>query len=106
MSPDLEAIKARAEAATPGPWAVPGANVFRVIAPEAEHHNPRMGACPPYPWRVIAEPSSYDPSAADAEFIAHARTDVPDLVAEVERLRTELIGWQDGYVRREVEPRP
>ncbi len=84
---NLEAIKARAEAATPGPWAVPVANVFRVVCPGAEHHNPPMGLCPPYPWRVIAEPSVYDPSAADAEFIAHARTDVPALVAEVERLR-------------------
>jgi hypothetical protein len=51
MALDLEAIKGREAAATPGPWAVPGANVFRVIAPEAEHHNPRMGECPPYPWR-------------------------------------------------------
>ena len=41
---DLEAIKARAEAANGGPW-------------------------------------------KDAEFVAHARTDVPALIAEVKRLR-------------------
>lgn len=90
MTLDLAAIKARAEAATPGPWKVPIANVFVVVAPNAPHHNPPEGLCPPYPWRVVVEPSLNDPSAEDAEFIAHAREDVPALVAEVERLREEV----------------
>ena len=87
---DLDAIKARCEAATPGPWEVPAANVFRVLAPGAPHHNPPQGLCPPYPWRVVVEASQNDPSAEDVAFIAHARTDVPALVAEVERLKAYI----------------
>lgn len=34
---------------------------------------------------------------ADAEFIAHARVDIPALVAEVERLQ-EKVGRQDEYL--------
>jgi len=83
---ELAVIKARTEAATPGPWAVPVANVFRVIAPEEEHHNPPHGLTPPYPWHIVCKMSDFDGEATDAEFIAHARTDVPALVAEVERL--------------------
>lgn len=84
---ELAAIRERVEAATPGPWAVPGANVFRVIAPEAEHHNPTQGRTSPYPWRVICDAGLWDMEAADIDFIAHARTDVPALLAEVDRQR-------------------
>lgn len=87
---DLVAIRARAEAATPGPWAIPNANVFRVIAPDAQHTNPKQGMGPPYPWRIVADMGDQDGNAADALFIAYARTDVPALLAEVVRLRAAL----------------
>lgn len=72
---ELQAIKARAEAATLGPWTA------ETVGPCS------CGQCPahvnvfagPHQWPKINPP--------DAEFIAHARTDVPALVAEVERLR-------------------
>jgi hypothetical protein len=86
----LDAIEARAEAATPGPWAIPNANVFRVIAPDAEHHNPPQGMTPPYPWRVICEEGEADANGHDAAFIAAARTDVPDLVGLVRTLGEAL----------------
>ena len=104
MSLDLEAIKARCEAATPGPWAV--AN----IAPGwAEDEND---------WCVVpgvVESCGSDMCgpvvrSADAAFIASARTDVPALVAEVERLREErddlirtLNGIPAGPSVRDVE---
>lgn len=77
---DLEAIKRRAEAATPGPWGA-GANLsdggdeYDVFGP-----NPKKGPA------FIANYAKKQ----DAKFIAHAREDVPALVAEVERL-SELL---------------
>lgn len=103
----LDEIRARVEAATPGPWMggyiaywhkcqndcaepqwwndEPGHNIVRVIEPgigvpkdEIESH-------------VIA--GNYDHGSGgivhtnDLQFIAHARQDVPALLAEIERLR-------------------
>jgi hypothetical protein len=66
MSLDLDAIKARAEAAIDGPW----------IADDV------------YVTTESGDLLSDAPdAAATAVFIAHAREDVPALVAEVERLR-------------------
>lgn len=58
---DIDAIRARAEAATPGPW--------------ADHDGP-----------LLEDVVAYIYSDADEAFIAHAREDVPALLAEVERL--------------------
>lgn len=74
MTPErLAEIKARAEAATSGPW------------DDGCSH------------------------AVNGEFIAHARQDIPDLVAEVERLRAALsdiasgIRWgEDTAIKREI----
>lgn len=68
---ELEAIKARAAAATPGPWEFDGKGD---IVPDGDKSD-------------FVAMIHY--SAEDAEFIAHARADVPALVAEVERLRAE-----------------
>lgn len=81
---DLDEIEARANAATPGPW-----------------HEQHIGTdtcvhIGDYGW-VTAGPRApeYDVDSEqgrdDAEFIAHARQDVPALTAEVRRLRGE---WQ------------
>jgi hypothetical protein len=73
----LDAIRARCEAATPGEWVViHKGNALSVIA--------KSGAF----TLNICHYSHKD--GADAEFIAHARTDVPDLLAEIERLTAEL----------------
>jgi hypothetical protein len=71
---DLASIQARADAATPGPWHVYAAELESSLAPhfgvEGELH---IGFG--YGWEN------------DAEFMTHARTDIPALVAEVIRLR-------------------
>lgn len=69
---ELTEIRARAEAATPGPWIYKNG--------EVENADGGGGA-----W--IFHDGDY-PGTGD--FIAHARNDVPALVDEVERLREAL----------------
>ena len=88
---DLEPIKERLAAATPGPWRV--------------WHDPdpsKAGTAVETAWcygdiegdtELITD---YLPTGADAEMIAHAPEDIAALVAEVERLRAERDG--DGDV--------
>lgn len=90
---DLEAIKARCKVATPGPWytSADDSNKIPKVFYEDLHLRKR---------RALA----YGLSNDDQEFIAHARTDVPALVAEVEILRAALaeavceIGELDNYL--------
>ena len=82
----LAAIRARAEAATKGPW------VFRVGKAAAAPDYPVMiGAVAPG-HRIMANPPGGSYPSRDAEFIAHARADVPRLLAalaESERQRQD-----------------
>lgn len=72
---DLDAIEARTSRATPGPW-------------RREDHKPNLTRY------VLSEDGTLDVSLGyignrtedDAEFIAHARTDVPLLVAEARKV--------------------
>jgi hypothetical protein len=61
---ELDAIRKRADAATPGPWTTPEKN------PTDEYY----ASCFP----------------ADEDFIGHAREDIPALLDEIERLRVEI----------------
>lgn len=70
---DLDAIEARAAAATPGPWATSSEWSVRTGARDDE-----LVAC-----------VQYKDHGRDAEFIAAARSDVPALVAELRALRAE-----------------
>lgn len=80
---DLQAIEARAEKATAGPW------VFERPVPSnyEEHFSAQvMAGSDPHSvsWHVVARAPMY---LANAHFIAASRTDIPFLVAEVRRLR-------------------
>lgn len=106
----LDAIKARAAAATEGPWSWSG-RVAPVLSGyagtsyryskeviEAEHHG-ECGCRSDCQLEVTVDP-------LDAEFIASARSDVPRLVAALEAVmelrpiantyRT-LDEWEEGY---------
>lgn len=87
MTPDeLDAIRERAAAATTGKWST-------------DNHKMGAGVVMPIPkarpggelaWD--SNPNRFDEYAvaqqhADATFIAHARTDVPVLLAEIDRVR-------------------
>ena len=74
---ELDAIEARANAATPGPWDEPGFSALDAYDARSMVHAhedaPRFSVL----------------DACDARFVAHARTDVPRLIAEVRRLQSE-----------------
>lgn len=77
---DLDVIRARADATTPGPYQVdniggdPGVGVG-ILSHEID-------------FRLVE--GGREQGFRDAEFFVHARTDVLALVAEVERLRAEV----------------
>lgn len=64
----LDQIEARANAATEGPWVAEATSIYG--APYGGGHS--------YAFPMIADLVKWE---ANADFIAHARTDVPDLVA-------------------------
>jgi hypothetical protein len=84
-------IRDREAAATPGPWETPGPDTigqwmisdgeWTVAEASAYSHND------PYSSKPDARGPGYIDSDANAAFIAHARQDVPDLLAEIELLR-------------------
>lgn len=87
MPLDLTAIRARAEAATPGPWRRDGNHLAKIRGFDGDTVA-----------RIVYESNEegFGPqNEADATFIAHARTDIPALCAEVERLR-DLVRHQRG----------
>lgn len=86
---EIEAIRKRAEKATEGPWGAsldewPGnANLRHWVSTH---------------WDGLACAVSYE----DAEFIAHAREDIPKLLVEIERLQTNWQWLEEyAYIRRE-----
>lgn len=96
MSIDLEAISARAEAATPGPWAYVDNGFDGYIMSASEH------------LIVGGEPAEgrIEPDDPNADFIAHAREDVPALLAEVKRLvqgKQELIENREKWIKAHGE---
>lgn len=87
---ELAAIEARAAAATPGPWEwservrlVSRSRWVGDASPEVSDD------AEPLPI-IVTDGGVYPPHGADRPFLAHARTDVPTLLAEVRRLRALL----------------
>lgn len=76
MKLDIEAIKARVAAATAGPWSWEG-SIY-------EHMEAEIVA-----KRGLAQLWKSDNVIPDAAFIAHARTDIPDLIAALEAAERE-----------------
>ncbi|WP_197261646.1 ead/Ea22-like family protein [Brevibacillus laterosporus] len=70
---EIEAIRERAEKATSGPWWTSGG--CEVTSQVDDSH-------------VCDTTLSKGDYVSDAEFIAHAREDIPKLLAEIERLQT------------------
>ena len=84
----LLAIKARAEAATPGPWGI-------------EHVERRIWGGSERVCFLFGQDRRQNEN--NGVFIAHARQDIPDLLAEVERLRAEVARLKDEVASLEQE---
>lgn len=100
---DIDAIFARADAATPGPWSAPIDERFGNV--EGIFSLADLGEYADHEI-VCTDSGVYPPKHADAAFIAHARTDIPLLVtalrsahAEIDRLRAVLAS--EGYSLKE-----
>ena len=102
----LNAIKERAEKATPGPWDFHKGDKLRGDRRSAviEHFDCDFGE-----WFIHGDLADI----SDAEFIAHTREDIPALVAEVERLQNrcelyevarrndgKMIEYKDAEIKR------
>ena len=74
----LDEIRARCEAATPGPWGLTGSKKQLVDSRPDQQYGAESIICDV--WSNIA---------ANANFIAHSREDIPYLLAEIERLKSE-----------------
>ena len=97
MKPDLDAIRARCDAATRGPWSVStltypnGTTVVESIigVSEPQWSDYGEGEGEWYTDRltlVETDAGVYGPTMPDAQFIAHARTDIPALLAYIDEL--------------------
>lgn len=97
-----QAIRARLVAATKGPWAAwtdqdgtPHMGGMLMVGVEA-------GVIPDGETWVegadVNNPVAHTYTPEDREFIAHAREDIPALLAEIDRLRGKLAdAWNEGY---------
>jgi len=92
----LSAIREREQAATEGPWGTNGSDspacdvehaAGFALAYMASGYYRKRGVMEAEQQGVVCQLGTL---VADARFMAAARTDVPDLLAEVERLRKEL----------------
>lgn len=88
----LAVIKARAEAATPGPWE----RNHLAGRPEREVFagNDLIGDFGVGGWE---DDKGADRVESNANFIANARQDIPELIAEVERLREHIASLEHAY---------
>lgn len=92
LTNELRAIEDRANEATPGPWvrgkkSWDGTDIATVTGPSVEEIVQEPTTFYAYPSGSFVD---VDGMEANLEFIAHARQDVPALVAEVKRL-TEIL---------------
>lgn len=84
---ELAEIRKRAEAATAGPWRWED-DLHDCEMPDLINDTQSImdfGDC-----EMFYPTQGTPPDIFDAEFIAHAREDVPKLLAEIERLQTRL----------------
>lgn len=98
---DIQAIRGRESKATKGPWR----EYKGWVHPSFDWPSPHSTNGD----TAICEPLGPD-APANAQFIAHARADIPDLLSshkslvdEIERLRRLLKGWLD-YDNRQTVP--
>ncbi|MBY4381827.1 hypothetical protein HQO24_10255 [Rhodococcus fascians] len=97
---DLDAIEARASKATPGPWehCTKGYDGFPLVVADGYG----------FPAEPLGQPGTHliETMDADAEFIAHSRTDIPALVARVRELTPRVLEGDWESVRDALDALP
>jgi len=92
----IAAIRARAEKATPGPWRVAGprepegfveGHILCLNRDDPEHALDE---------RVIAQTNYHYEDDADQQFIAHSRSDIPWLLAQLAERDAEIARLREG----------
>ncbi|HSN19768.1 MAG TPA: hypothetical protein VLS49_03775 [Usitatibacter sp.] len=95
---NLDAIEARANAATPGPWRIERDELDESFSDEEQEQAFPRSIGPIATWDHVllgVKGEEVRQIEADAAFVAAAREDVPALVAEVRRLRIlARKGWE------------
>jgi hypothetical protein len=92
---DLEPIKARLAAATSQPWEVAEAHTYKDGKQTVSELFVRRPDDDVSIAADILDPTTSNPSQANADFIAHTPADVWALIGEVERLRAALAVYAD-----------
>lgn len=89
---DLEPIKARVEAATEGPWEwyEPDPSVIVLGTKDLQAFEGFVLDCARCESCLASGGDCSLPGSEDRAFIARARTDIPELIAEVEELRDKF----------------
>jgi hypothetical protein len=82
---DTQAIRERCDAATPGPWKKGRYTMSGRVQIDQSETAQKVN---PLKWQRAT--ICRELRETDADFIEHARADIPALLAEVERLRAEL----------------
>ena len=102
---DLDAIEGRANAATPGPWTYhEGCGYVEVPPCGAIEFKPGWERSVHFLARVHNNHvEGEDGLGFDGAFIAHARTDVPALIARVRELEAELNELWERYKKLDEE---
>jgi uncharacterized protein YbaR (Trm112 family) len=101
---ELNEIKERAEKATQGPWGID----FPLLVCDQCGNTYEIVQSDVFLAPVVAESKS----EADAEFIAHAREDIPNLLDHIAELETEIerldlfLQEIDTHIRSTPEPLP
>lgn len=94
MTLDTKAARARCDAATPGPWRHVGIGIVERAELPLLHRE--IADCS---GRMGLNDGDSAPTLRDATFIAHARTDLPAALDEVDALRAAL-AWVDADLAR------
>lgn len=95
---DLDAIEARANRATPGPWDAIGPYEVHVLAACDCEPEGACGDCEDGGFAVCSfNEHMRERAFANFEFIAHARTDIPALIARVRELEAEVERMRPWY---------
>ena len=99
MTPEqLAEIRARSEAATPGPWECiesfpPGEYALAARPPDEAF---------PLTLAVVGNDDAWEDAEANTQFVAHARTDIPALLDYIEELEAKLSLTYDEAERVET----